>query len=57
MRRESVLCPQCGTAIDVPALNVQLREPNGSEGAGSILKRCPRCRTWSWMSLQAQEAS
>jgi len=57
MRRESVTCPRCSTTIEVPALNVPLREPGSAEAAGTILKRCPRCDAWSWMSLQAQEAT
>lgn len=57
MQRDSVSCPRCGTTIDVPALSFPLRDPASAEVTGTILKRCPRCRTWSWMSLQAQEAT
>lgn len=57
MQRDSVCCPRCGATVGVPALNFPLRDPVSSEATGTILKRCPRCKTWNWMSLQTQEAT
>lgn len=57
MQRESVSCPRCETSMEIPPLDFPLRDPNSAEATGTILKRCPRCRTWNWMSLQTQGAA
>lgn len=57
MYRELVCCPKCGSTVNVPVLNVPLRDPASEEIVSTILKRCPQCQAWSWMSLQAQGAA
>lgn len=54
-RSPVVTCPKCSAAVRVAPLGLLPQEDAGGEG-GNVLKRCPRCKAWSWMSLQAQEA-
>lgn len=48
-------CPKCSAAVRVAPIGI-LPMDDGNGVSGNILKRCPRCRTWSWMTLQTQEA-
>jgi hypothetical protein len=57
MYRELVNCPKCGSSVYVPVLNVPLRDPVSAEIVSTILKRCPHCLLWSWMSLQTQSTT
>jgi phage FluMu protein Com len=50
-----VTCPRCSNAVRVASLGLLPRETDGGE-SGNVLKHCPRCKTWSWMTLQTQEA-
>ncbi len=58
MSRDRVLtCPKCDTLIAVSALAMPLVDETSGEATGAVLKRCPECRTWSWMTLERQRAS
>ena len=50
-----LICPKCSAAVRMAPLGLLPVDETGSE-TGNILKRCPRCRVWSWMTLQHQEA-
>jgi hypothetical protein len=55
MQTTAVLtCPKCESAVRVAPLGFPLENEAGDEAASRVLKRCPRCRTWSWMSLARQ---
>jgi hypothetical protein len=57
MSSERVLaCPRCGTVIAVAPLAIPLVNNASGEVTGAVLKRCPECRTWSWMTLERQPA-
>lgn len=47
-------CPKCSAAVRLAP--IMLAPEDGTQDFGNILKRCPRCQEWSWMTLQPQEA-
>ena len=47
-------CPNCTAVVRVVTLALPVEFAGGDDA--NILKRCPRCRVWSWMALQQQEA-
>ena len=49
-------CPNCSAVVRVAPVGFPLQDETSGEASGSVLKRCPRCEVWSWMTLQAQEA-
>jgi phage FluMu protein Com len=49
-------CPRCTTQIEVAPLVMPLLDEASGEVTGAVLKRCPRCRTWSWMTPARQAA-
>ncbi len=57
MLRDSVTCPACARPVTI--ISVQMpAAADGSRGAtGSVLKRCPSCCKWAWMTPQTQEAT
>ena len=50
-------CPRCATMIAVALLAMPLTHEVSGEVTSAVLKRCPECRTWSWMTLERQPAS
>lgn len=50
-------CPRCATMIAVAPLAMPLTHDVSGEVTSAVLKRCPECRTWSWMTLERQPAS
>lgn len=50
-------CPRCATMIAVASVAMPLVNESNGEVTGAVLKRCPECRTWSWMTLERQPAS
>ena len=58
MITERVLtCPRCSTVFGVAPLALPLVNEASGEVTGAVLKRCPECRSWSWMTLERQPAS
>jgi ribosomal protein S27AE len=53
----ALTCPKCGAAVRVAPLGFPPTDELSGEAAGTVLKQCPRCRAWSWMTLQPQEAT
>jgi len=53
----ALMCPRCSTVIDVMPLALPLVHAASGEVTGAVLKRCPGCRIWSWMTLECQPAS
>jgi uncharacterized C2H2 Zn-finger protein len=49
-------CPRCSTVIDVAPVAMPLINESNGEPTGAVLKRCPACRAWSWMTLERQPA-
>ena len=49
-------CPKCSTMIDVSPLIMPLVDEASGEVRGAVLKRCPECRSWSWMTPERQRA-
>jgi hypothetical protein len=43
--------------IAVAPLAMPLMHESSGEATSAVLKRCPECRTWSWMTLERQPAS
>ncbi|MGH2586852.1 MAG: hypothetical protein ACRDJE_18215 [Dehalococcoidia bacterium] len=57
MAAERILtCPRCSTVIGVAPLAMPLVNELNGEVTGAVLKRCPECRVWSWMTLERQPA-
>jgi ribosomal protein S27AE len=52
----SLSCPKCGTLIAVPPVGIALLDEANGEVTGAVLKRCPRCTAWSWMTPEPQTA-
>ena len=50
-------CPQCATLIAVSPLAMPLVNDANGEVTSAVLKRCPECRNWSWMTLERQPAT
>jgi hypothetical protein len=50
-------CPRCATMIAVAPLAMPLMHEQSGEVTSAVLKRCPECRAWSWMTLERQPAS
>jgi hypothetical protein len=42
--------------IPVAALAMPLENKLNGEVASAVLKRCPECRDWSWMTPERQTA-
>jgi hypothetical protein len=53
----TLTCPKCESAVRVAPLGFPLENEGSGEAVSTVLKRCPRCRTWSWMSLEQQGTS
>lgn len=51
-----VTCPKCSAAVRLAPLGLPIQVDENGESSSSVLKQCPRCHTWSWMTLQPQEA-
>jgi hypothetical protein len=43
--------------IAVAPLAMPLMHESSGEATSAVLKRCPECRIWSWMTLERQHAS
>lgn len=56
-RDTSLACPQCDTLIAVSLVALPLRDGASGQAIGAVLKQCPHCRAWSWMTLERQTAS
>lgn len=56
-RLPALTCPRCTSDIRLAPIGFPPMDETSGEANGTILKKCPRCRTWSWMTLQAQAAS
>ncbi len=57
MTSERVLtCPRCSTVFYVASIALPLVDEASGEVTGALLKRCPECRIWSWMTLERQPA-
>ena len=55
MQSTAVLtCPKGESAVRVAPLGLPLEHEASGEAVSTVLKRCPRCRTWSWMTLERQ---
>jgi hypothetical protein len=50
-------CPKCSTLIEVAPLAIPLLDEESGQITGAVLKRCPRCETWSWMTPERQTTS
>ena len=50
-------CPRCSTVFGVASVAMPLVDEGSGEVTGAVLKRCPECRVWSWMTLERQPAS
>lgn len=50
-----ITCPKCDAAVRVAQLGLPIENETNGDNSSTILKRCPRCQTWSWMALQRQE--
>lgn len=50
-------CPRCNAMIGVSVLAMPLVDEASGEATGAVLKRCPECRQWSWMTLEPQRAN
>ena len=58
MQQHPVLtCPKCDAVVRVAPLGFLPVDTPGGDGHRTILKRCPRCQAWSWMTLQPQETT
>ena len=53
----AVTCPRCGSSVRVASLVGSQAGETNDEPHGTILKQCGRCRVWSWMTPQPQEAT
>jgi hypothetical protein len=49
-------CPRCATMVPVAPLAMPLENKLNGELTSAVLKRCPECRDWSWMTLERQTA-
>lgn len=52
----SLSCPKCSTLIPVPSVGIALLDEENGEVTGAVLKRCPGCAAWSWMTPEPQTA-
>lgn len=50
-------CPKCSTLIEVLVLALPLVDETSGEVTGAVLKCCPRCETWSWMTPERQRTA
>ena len=53
----TLTCPKCRATLRTVPIGYPFEEETNPGARGTILKCCPRCRVWSWMALQPQEAS
>ena len=53
----SLTCPKCDTLIGVAPIVMPLLDERSGEVTGAVLKRCPECREWSWMTPERQRAN
>lgn len=56
-RTPALTCPNCAADVYPAPLGFPPVDETSGEVNGTILTRCRRCRTWSWMTLQRQEAT
>ena len=50
-------CPRYSTLIEVSTLVMPLVDEASGEVTGAVLKRCPSCCSWSWMTPERQRAN
>lgn len=53
----ALTCPRCHTLIVIAPLAMPLLDEISGEVTGAVLKRCPECRCWSWMTPERQRTS
>jgi hypothetical protein len=53
----TLTCPKCSTLIEVSLLAMPLLDEESGEVTGAVLKRCPRCDAWSWMTPERQRTA
>jgi len=51
-----VTCPKCSASVRIAPLGIPVQVDERGEPSNNVLTRCHRCQTWSWMTLQPQEA-
>lgn len=57
MQRDSVSCPSCARLLPVISVQMPAAADGSRSATGSVLKRCPNCCKWAWMTPQTQEAT
>ena len=53
----SLSCPKCSTLIYIAPVGITLLDESNGEVTGAVLKRCPHCSSWSWMTPERQPAN
>jgi len=57
MQRDSVTCPACATRVTIFAIHLPGSDGDNRASTGTVFKKCPGCRKWSWMNPLPQGAT